>query len=120
MSTNISPRASALVVQNTVAVFHLNRESRIIGLNKNAEILTGSSLADLFGRLMDEILSCNDHTESLADLFARAGWNESISRQSLLLHTGDKKEPVDVLATIIPIWGGPDDLRRPGHSGQLQ
>ena len=104
MSTDISPRASALVVQNTVAAFHLNRESRIIGLNKNAEILTGSSLADLFGRLMDEILACNDHTESLVDLFAQAGWNESISRQSLLLPTGDKKEPVDVLATIIPIW----------------
>jgi len=105
MSTDISPQASSLILKNTVAVFHLNRESRIIGLNKNAELLTGSTLAELFGRPMDELFASNDRTESLADLFSLAGWDESISRQSLLLKTGDQKEPVDVLATIIPLWG---------------
>ena len=104
MRAELSTQA-ALEVHNTVAVLHLDRESRIIGLNKNAELLIGSPLADLFGRRMGEILDWKEYAEDLGALFELAEWSDSVFQQSLLLFTEDERESIDVLATIIPIWG---------------
>jgi len=90
--------------QNTLALFHLDRECRIIGLNHNAELLTGRPLADLFGKPMDELLVFKGNAGSLAELFAQVDWNASISRQSLLFHDDQKTRQIDVLATVTPLW----------------
>lgn len=91
--------------QNTLAVFHLNRNCRIIGLNKGAEYLTGRTLAELFEKPMDEILIFKDNAGSLAELFAQVDLDASISRQSLLCRGVQNAGQIDVLATIIPLWG---------------
>jgi len=86
-------------------VFHLDRDCRIIGLNKNAERLTSRALVDLFGRSMDEILVFEEEAGSLTQLFRQAGWGESFSRQTLLLATEPNGAQIDVLATVMPLWG---------------
>ena len=91
--------------QDTLAVFHLDRACRIIGINKNAELLIKQPIADLFGKSMDEILIFKEETASLAQLFEQTGWGEAISRQSLLLNADQNRPQIDVLATVIPLWG---------------
>lgn len=93
------------IFQDTLAVFHLDRDCRIIGLNKNAELLTGRPLAELFGKSMDEILIFKEETASLSKLFEQTGWGESLTRQSLLLNAGEDGIQFDVLAAIMPVWG---------------
>ncbi|ADW18350.1 PAS modulated sigma54 specific transcriptional regulator, Fis family [Desulfobulbus propionicus DSM 2032] len=92
------------VFQNTLAVFSLDRDCRIIGLNKNAELLTGRPLGELFGKSMDELLLFKGQTVNLAELFSQADWEQSLSRQSLLLQTDQEIRPIDVLATVTPLW----------------
>jgi PAS domain S-box-containing protein len=93
------------IFQDTLAVFHLDRDCRIIGLNKNAELLTGRQLAELFGKSMESVLRFKEETASLTKLFEQAGWAESLSRQSLLLNTEHGDIPIDALASVIPLWG---------------
>lgn len=93
------------IFQDTLAIFQLDRECRIIGLNKNAELLTGRPLADLFGKSMDEVLIFKEDTTSLHKLFEQTHWGESLSRQSLLLNASQVGGQIDVLATIMPLWG---------------
>ena len=92
-------------LQDTLAIFHLDCDCQIIGLNKNAEILTGRPLADLFGKSIDEILIFEEDAASLRKLFEQTGWGDSLTRQSLLLHAEQNGVQVDVLATVMPLWG---------------
>ncbi|MBV5317385.1 MAG: sigma 54-interacting transcriptional regulator [Desulfobulbaceae bacterium] len=91
--------------QDTLAVFHLDRDCRIIGLNKNAELLTKQPLADLFGKSMDEIVVFKEETCSLTQLFEQTGWGETLSRQTLHLNAEQNGAQVDVLVTVMPLWG---------------
>ncbi len=91
--------------QDTLAVFHLDRDCRIVGLNKNAESLTMRSLADLFGKSMDEIIIFKEEAASLTKLFEQTGWGKAFTRQTLLLNAEQNGTPVDVFATIMPLWG---------------
>lgn len=104
-----TPRQPALF-SNTLAVFHIDRDCRIMGLNKNAEVLTGRPLAELFGKSMDEILLLKEKNVNLAELFAQTHWEDALSRQSMLLHNGTKNTPIDVLAAITPLWGSDRSL----------
>ena len=92
-------------IQDTLAVFHIDRDCRIVGLNKNAESLTMHSLADLFGKSMNEIIIFKEEAASLTKLFEQTGWGKSLSRQTLLLNAEQNGTPVDVFATIMPLWG---------------
>ena len=92
-------------LQDTLAVFHLDRDCRIIGLNKNAELLTKRPLADLFGKSMDEIVVFKEETCSLTQLFEQTGWGETLSRQTLHLNAEQNGAQVDVLVTVMPLWG---------------
>jgi len=92
--------------QDTLAVFHLNRDCRIIGLNRNAEILTNRPLAELFGKSIDEILVFKEETCSLTQLFKQTGWGEALTRQTLHLNlNAEPSAQVDVLVTVMPLWG---------------
>ena len=91
--------------QDALAIFHLDRDCQIIGLNKNAELLTGCSLSDLFDKSIEEILDFEEDTASLNKLFKQTDWGESPTRQSLLLHAKQDGVRVEVLATVIPLWG---------------
>ncbi|WP_319588708.1 sigma 54-interacting transcriptional regulator [uncultured Desulfobulbus sp.] len=94
-----------ILFPSTLAVFHLDRNCVIIGLNKNAERLTGQPLAALFGKPMDELLVLEEKTGSLGELFTQFNWDESVSRQSFLLNSVTNKRKIDVLATFMPLWG---------------
>nr|WP_310598970.1 sigma 54-interacting transcriptional regulator [Desulfobulbus sp.] len=89
---------------DTLALFHLDRGCRIIGLNKNAEQLTGRTLGDLFGRAMDEIIAFKDNTGNLTDLFEQIGWENSVSVQSVLRAGSNGQRRLEVLATVTPLW----------------
>lgn len=93
------------MLQNSLTVLLIDTQCRIVGLNKNAEMLTGSTLADLFGHSLDRILLFKESTINLADLFAQAGWQDTQTRQSLLLQRDDATSPIEVLASITPLWG---------------
>jgi len=95
----------SILFPSTLAVFHLDRNCVIIGLNKNAERLTGRPLAALFGKPMDELLVFEESAGSLAELFTQFNWDESVSRQSFLLNSVTNKRRIDVLATFMPLWG---------------
>lgn len=91
--------------EDTLAIFYLDREGRITGLNRNAEALTGRPLADLFGMQMDRILAVDEHATSLTGIFSRIDWNQSQSRSSLLVDLDQNGARVEVLANILPVWG---------------
>jgi len=91
--------------QNTLALFHLDRNCRIVGLNKNAELLTGRPLADFFGKSMDELLVFKKNAGRLAELLTQPDWDKSISRQSVLADGRLPKTTIDVLVTVTPLWG---------------
>ncbi len=90
---------------NTLAVFHLNRDCRIIGLNKQAEALTGRPLAELFDTPMQDLLVFKGNVDNLPDLFAQTDWQDSLFRPSLLIDDTQRPKQIDVLATIVPLWG---------------
>jgi PAS domain S-box-containing protein len=91
--------------QHTLAVLHLDRDCRIIGLNKNTESLTMRPLADLFGKSIDEIIIFKDDSTSLTKLYKHTGWGKVLSRQTLLLNSEHNDTPVDVFVTVMPLWG---------------
>lgn len=93
------------MLQNNLTVLHIDTQCRIMGLNKNAETLTGYSLADLFGQSLDHILLFKEASINLAELFAQTGWQDTQTRSSLLLQRNKTNVPVEVLATITPLWG---------------
>jgi PAS domain S-box-containing protein len=90
--------------QNTLAVFHLNRDCRIIGVNKQAEELTGRPLAELFDTSLEDILEFNGDTDNFAALFSQSEWKESLLRPALVINGTQHIEKIDVLATIFPLW----------------
>ncbi len=100
-----TPALDATLFQDTLAVFQLDRDCRIVALNKNAELLTGRPLADLFGISMDEILVFKEGAPSLTALFEQTNLQKSYSRQSLIANTTSGGSQIDVLATILPLWG---------------
>ncbi len=92
-------------LQCALAIFHLDREGRIIGLNKNALNLTHRQPAELVGRAMDELLEFKDNAGSLIDLFSEEKWGESITRQAMLTPgNGPVEQALEVLATVTPLW----------------
>ncbi|MDD2464878.1 MAG: sigma 54-interacting transcriptional regulator [Desulfobulbus sp.] len=91
--------------RNTLTVFFIDPHCRIIGINKNAEMLTGYSLGELFGKSLDEILLFKEATINLAELFTQLVWEDTQTRQSLLLPNKKGSSPVEVLATVTPLWG---------------
>lgn len=93
------------MLQNSLTVLLIDTQCRIVGLNRNAEMLTGSTLADLFGQSLDRILLFKEATINLAELFAQVGWQDTQTRQSLLQQRGDATAPIEVLASITPLWG---------------
>lgn len=91
--------------QCALAIFHLDRQGRIIGLNKNALNLTRRQPAELIGRSMDELLEFKDNGGSLVDLFAEEKWGKSISRHALLAPDIEQAgQTLEVLATVTPLW----------------
>jgi PAS domain S-box-containing protein len=54
---------------------------------------------------VDEILIFKDNAGSLAELFAQVDGVASMSRQSLLCRGVQNAGQIDVLTTIIPLWG---------------
>ncbi len=93
------------MLQNSLAVLLIDTQCRIMGLNKNAEALTGSTLADLFGQSLDRILLFKEATINLAELFVQTGWQDTLTRQSLLQRRSDNNAPIEVLAAVTPLWG---------------
>ncbi|WP_084312213.1 sigma 54-interacting transcriptional regulator [Desulfobulbus elongatus] len=92
------------LIHNALALFHLDRNCRIVGLNKNAELLTGRPLSDLFGRSMDEIIVFKKTAGNMFDLINQIGWEDSISLQSVLFDDKKDQRRLDVLATVTPLW----------------
>nr|WP_321468279.1 sigma 54-interacting transcriptional regulator [uncultured Desulfobulbus sp.] len=93
------------MLRNTLTVFVIDTHCRIIGLNKNAEELTGRSLGELCGKSLDEILLFKEKNINLAELFTQIGWDETQTRQLLLLPRTKDSQPIEALATITPLWG---------------
>jgi len=92
------------MLQNNLTVLLIDTQCCIVGLNKNAETLTGYSLAELFGQSLDRILLFKEATINLAELFAQTGWQDTQTRQSLL-YRSEISSPAEVLATVTPLWG---------------
>lgn len=92
------------MLQNNLTILLIDTQCRIVGLNKNAETLTGYNLANLFGQSLDRILLFKEATINLAELFAQTGWQDTQTRQSLL-QRNEATSPVEVLATVTPLWG---------------
>ena len=90
---------------DTLAIFFLDREGLITGLNRNAELLTGRPLADLFGTPMNRILAADGHADSLAGIFAHIDWDQAQARNSLLVNLDQNGTQIEVLANILPVWG---------------
>ncbi len=97
--------AQKLQNEDSLTLFHLDREGRITGLNRNAEILTGRPLADLFGMPLDHILAIDGHAAGLAGIFSHIDWNKGESRCSRLVQLKRDGVDIEVLATILPLWG---------------
>ncbi|MGD9947986.1 MAG: sigma 54-interacting transcriptional regulator [Desulfobulbus sp.] len=91
--------------RDTLTVFSIDTHCRITGINKNAEMLTGCTLAELFGKSLDDILLFKERTINLAELFSQIQWEDTQTRQSLLLPREDGASPTEVLASITPLWG---------------
>jgi PAS domain S-box-containing protein len=100
---NLTDQSS--INQDTLAVFHLDRNCRILGLNRKAETLAARPLAELFGKSMDTIFVFKEETPSLEQLILQTGWGATRTRQSLLLNTQCNGAQLEVFVTVIPIWG---------------
>jgi len=105
MPTNSTAHTNALPLRNIVAMFHLDRNCRVTGLNQNAERITGRSMADLLGKSMHDILQIKGESCTLSELFAEVSANESAIQQVTIRHAEGAEEPVEALATIFPLWG---------------
>lgn len=105
MPTNLTAPANALPLKNIVAMFHLDRNCRVTGLNQNAERITGRSMADLLGKSMHDILQIKGELCTLSELFAEVSANESAIQQVTIRQAEGAEEPVEALATIFPLWG---------------
>jgi PAS domain S-box-containing protein len=104
---DMSPKTSPIptLFTNTLTVFSIDTQCRITGLNKNAEQLTGYSLSELFGQSLDKILRLEGQISSLADLFTLKTWEDTQTRQSLLIPREAGGPPIEVLAAVTPLWG---------------
>ena len=91
--------------EDTRAIFHLDREGRITGLNRNAELLTGRPLAELFDRPVQDLFAPEDDAASLTGIFDRLDRDESLVRQHHLLEMRQNGSRLEVLTTVMPIWG---------------
>jgi PAS domain S-box-containing protein len=91
--------------EDTRAIFHLDREGFITGLNRNAERITGRPLAELFGRPFQDLFAPDDDIASLTGLFDRLDPEELPIRQFHLLELRQNGTRMEVLTTIMPIWG---------------
>ena len=94
MPTNPAADPSLLPLKNIVAMFHLDRNCRVIGLNQNAERITGRSMADLLGQSMHDILQIRGESCTLSELFAEVGANESAIQQVTIRQTKKTEKPV--------------------------
>jgi len=91
--------------RNALTVFFVDTDCRITGVNKNAEMLTGFKLADLFGKSLDEILLFKERVTNLAELFSQNDWEETQTLQSLFFLNKSGDVPIEVLTTVTPLWG---------------
>ncbi len=91
--------------EDTRAIFHLDREGCITGLNRNAERITGRPLAELFGRPFQDLFAPDDDIASLTGLFDRLDPDDLPIRQFHLLELRQNGTRMEVLTTIMPIWG---------------
>ena len=91
--------------EDTRAIFHLDREGCITGLNRNAERISGRPLAELFGRPFQDLFAPDDDIASLTGIFDRLDPDELPIRQFHLLELRQNGSRMEVLTTIMPIWG---------------
>ena len=91
--------------RDSLTIFFIDPGCRIMGLNKNAEMLTGYKMDDLFGKSLDEILLFQEKSINLAELFSRKNWEDTQTRQSLLMPRQSGSSPIDVLTSVTPLWG---------------
>jgi PAS domain S-box-containing protein len=105
MPTNSTAHATGLPLKNIVAMFYLDLNCRVIGLNQNAERITGRSMADLLGKSMHDILQIKGESCTLNELFAKVSANESAIQQVTIRQAKNGEDPVEALATIFPLWG---------------
>jgi len=91
--------------RNALTVFFIDTDCRITGVNKNAEILTGFCLADLFGKSLDEVLLFKEKIINLAELFSQNDWEDTQTLQSLFFLRKTGAVPIEVLTTVTPLWG---------------
>lgn len=101
---NISAK-KPLLAQEPLAVFHVDRDCRITGLNKNAELLTEQPLGEIFGLRMDELFEDMGDNVSLALLFNRIDRGETAATQRVQFKKPGSEKCIEVFATIVPLWG---------------
>nr|WP_320012802.1 sigma 54-interacting transcriptional regulator [uncultured Desulfobulbus sp.] len=91
--------------RNAVTLICIDSSCQITGLNKNAELLTGRSAKELLGESLEHILQFTKKADSLAGLFQQPHWEDAQTLDGLLFRTEDGAEPMEVLATITPLYG---------------
>ena len=96
--------------RNAVTLICIDSSCQITGLNKNAEHLTGRSAKELLGESLARILQFTKKADSLAGLFQQSQWEDAQTLDGLLFHALDGADPMEVLATITPLYGKGDVL----------